>query len=90
MEIRGDITVYRAERFTVMLVCSVNPSHECWEQPVLALTCSGCGGTNLANVRDEKDLILHVKDGIVRAPIPLPLLCLDCGGCSHEYRPVQS
>jgi hypothetical protein len=57
--------------------------------PTMALTCTGCGGRNLRDVRDESDMVVKVVGNRVSVPIPLPLLCLDCGGTDHRYVKVE-
>ena len=53
-----------------------------------ALTCDGCGGRRLDDVRDEGDFVIRRVSNVSHVPLPLPLLCMDCGGTSHSFKPV--
>lgn len=52
------------------------------------LTCDGCGGHNLKRCEptEAEMTIRRLGGNKVLVPIPLPLLCLDCGGTSHTFR----
>lgn len=55
---------------------------------MFALSCDGCGGRRLDDVRDEHDFVIRREGNRVSVPMPMRLLCLDCGGTSHSYRAV--
>lgn len=51
------------------------------------LTCDGCGGRNLkACSPTEEEMTIRRVGSRVTLRLPLPMLCIDCGGTSHHLK----
>lgn len=56
---------------------------------MMVKTCMGCGGQRMKSLDPTEDemTIIILPDGRRQVPIPLPMICLDCGSTASNYQP---
>lgn len=59
--------------------------------PMYVKTCDGCGGQRLraCEPTEEEMTIRRLPGNRLQIRLPLPMLCLDCGGTSSHYKPLK-
>lgn len=53
-------------------------------------TCLGCGGQRLSSLEptEEEMTVRRLPGNRVQVRLPLPMICLDCGGTASNYQPM--